>query len=58
MGWVFGPSHPEAKFLNAQIRVRNLESSQAWGFCMDFLNQREGAMVFPPFYLQCTVTEL
>ena len=31
----------------------NLESSQTWGFCMDFLYHREGGMVFtsvfPPF---------
>ncbi len=24
----------------------NLESSQTWGFCMDFLNHREGGIVF------------
>ncbi len=46
----------------AEISGQNLESSQIWGFCMDFINHREGDMVFYKVYLlsplQCTVTEL
>ncbi len=38
----------------------NLESSQTWGFCMDFLNHREGGVVLYEFFLlsplQCTAT--
>jgi hypothetical protein len=29
-----------------EVSGHNLESSQTWGFCMDFLNHREGGMVF------------
>jgi hypothetical protein len=40
----------------------NLESSQTWGFCMDFLNHGQGGIVFYQVFLlspvQCTVTEL
>ncbi len=42
-----------------EISGHNLESSQTWGFCMDFLNHREGSMVFYHVFflstLQCTV---
>ncbi len=41
---------PEAEFMNVQFFIdvsgQNLENSQIWGFCMDFLNHREGGMVF------------
>ncbi len=43
-----------------EVSGHNLESSQTWGTCMDFLNHREGGMVFYqvflPSPLQCTVT--
>jgi hypothetical protein len=29
-----------------EVSGHNLESSQTWGFCMDFLNHREGGKVF------------
>jgi hypothetical protein len=34
-----------------EVSGHNLDSSQTWGFCMDFLNHREGSMVsgFHPF---------
>ncbi len=58
-------SSPEVKFMNVQFREvsgHNLESSQTWGFCMDFLNHREEGMVFYQVFLlsplQCKVTEL
>ncbi len=45
-----------------EVSGHNPESSQAWGFCMDFLNHREGGMGFYQVFLlsplQCTVTEL
>ncbi len=34
-----------------EVSGHNLESSQTWGFCMDFLNHSKGG------YVQCTVTE-
>ncbi len=34
----------------------NPEDSQTWGFCMDFLNQKEGGMLFLLSPLPCTVT--
>ncbi len=39
----------------AEVSGHTLESSQTWGFCMDFLNHREGDFLsgFPPF--ACTV---
>ncbi len=44
----------------AEVSGLNRERSQTWGFCLDFLNQKEGGV---PFYqvllrspLQCTVT--
>ncbi len=58
---------PETKFMNVQynfveVSGHNLESSQTYGFCMDFLNHREGVMVFYQVFLlsplQCTVTKL
>jgi hypothetical protein len=54
---------PEKEYINGiAVAVHNLESSQTWGFYMDFLNHREGGMVFYQFFLlsplQCTVTEL
>jgi len=39
---------PEAEFMNIQLSLLflgNIESSQNWGFCMDFLNHREGGIV-------------
>ncbi len=33
---------------SVEVSRHNLESSQTWGFCMDFWNQREG-VCFPPF---------
>jgi hypothetical protein len=40
----------------------NFDTSQTWGFCMDFLNYKEGGMVFCQVFLlsplQCTVAEL
>ncbi len=45
-----------------EVSGHNLESSQTWGFCMDFLNNREGDMGFYQVFLlsplQCTVTEV
>jgi len=42
-----------------EVSGHNLESSHTWGFCMDFLNHREGDMVFYQVFLlsplQCTV---
>jgi hypothetical protein len=35
-----------------EVSGHNLESSQTWGFCMDFLNEREGGMVFYPVFLR------
>ncbi len=34
----------EAEFLDVKVPVHNLESSQTWGFFMDFLNHREGGL--------------
>ncbi len=46
----------------AEVSGHNLESFQTWGFCMDFLNHREGGMVFYQVFLlsplQCTVNEI
>ncbi len=42
-------SYSEAEFMNVQdveAAGHNLESFQTRGFCMDFLNHREGGMVF------------
>ncbi len=45
-----------------EVSGHNLESSQTWGFCMDFLNHSEGGMVFYQVFLlsplQCTVNDL
>jgi hypothetical protein len=45
-----------------EVSGHNLESSQTRGFCMDFLNHREGGMFFYKVFLlsplQCTVNEL
>ncbi len=41
--------HTEAEIMNVQsveVSGHNLESSQTWGFCMDFLNHMEGGIVF------------
>jgi hypothetical protein len=44
---------------HVEVSGHNLESSQAWGFCMDFLNHREGGYGFlsgfPPFSFTETV---
>ncbi len=34
-----------------EVSGHNLDSSQIWGFCMDFINHKEGGIVscFPPF---------
>jgi hypothetical protein len=44
-----------------EVSGHNLESSQTWCSCMDFLNHREGGMVFFQVFLlsrlQCTVTD-
>jgi hypothetical protein len=41
------------------VSGRNLESSQTWGYCVDFLNHREGVVFlfqfFPLSPLQCRV---
>jgi hypothetical protein len=34
-----------------EVSGHNLESSQTCGFCMDFLNHREGGMVFYQVFL-------
>ena len=57
--WWLNHWRPEAEFMSIhfnnliEVSGHNLESSQTWGFCMDFLNHREGGMVFcqgfPPF---------
>ena len=43
------------------VSGHNLESSQTWGFCMDFLSLGEGGVVFYQVFrltpLQCTVTQ-
>ncbi len=43
-----------------EVSGHNLESSQTWSFCMNFLHHREGGMVFYQVFLlsplQCTVT--
>ncbi len=45
-----------------EVSGQNLESSQSWGFCVDFLIYREEGMVFYEVFLlsplQCTVTKL
>ncbi len=44
-----------------EVSRHNLESSQTWGFCMNFLNHREGMVFYQVFLLsplQCTATEL
>ena len=50
-----------------EVSGHNLESSQTWGFCMDFLNHREGGygflsgflpFSFKVYSVQCTVTLL
>ncbi len=50
----------EAKFF--EVSGHNLESSQTWSFCMDFLNQREEGMGFYQVFLlsplQCAAAEL
>ncbi len=56
-------SNPHSWTYNfAEISRQNLESYQTWGFCMDFLNHREGGKVFYQVYLlsplQCAATEL
>ncbi len=33
-----------------EVSGHHFESSQTWGFCMDFLNHREGSMIFHPFF--------
>ncbi len=49
------------KYNFVEVSGHNLESShsQTWGFCMDFLNHREGQMLFYQVFLlsplQCTV---
>jgi hypothetical protein len=37
---------PEDEFLNVEVFGHDLASFQNLGFCMDFLNHREGGMVF------------
>jgi hypothetical protein len=45
--WVFTSQKPNSWTNNCiEVYGHNLESSQAWGFRMDFLNDREGGMVF------------
>ncbi len=43
-----------------EVFGHNLESFQTWGFCMDFLNHRDGGVVFYQVFLlsllQCTRT--
>ncbi len=34
-----------------EVSGHNLESSQTWGFCMDFLNHRQGGTVFNKVFL-------
>jgi hypothetical protein len=36
----------------------NLEISQTWGFCMNFLNHREGGMVFYQVFLLSPLQKL
>ncbi len=52
----------ETEFNLVELSEHNLESSQTSGFCTDFLNHREGGMVFYQVFLlshlQCTVAEL
>ncbi len=57
--------NPEAKLMTYNflgVSGHNLESSETWGFCMDFLNQKVGGIVFYQVFffspLECTVTEL
>jgi hypothetical protein len=51
----FSTRYPETEILNVQFLWdfgHNFESSQNLGFCLVFLNHREGAVVlsvFPPF---------
>ncbi len=51
----------EAEFMNVEVSEHNLESSQTWVFCMDFLNQKEGLLFSIRFSLlsplQCTVQQ-
>ncbi len=64
--WPVDFGWPEAEFMNEQFRNfvevsgHNLESSQTWGFCTDFLNHREGGKVFYQIFLlsplQCAAT--
>ncbi len=62
--WSFYWSRIHERTISSRFLLsgHNLESSQTWGFCMDFLNQQEGAMVFYQVFLlsslQCKVAEL
>jgi hypothetical protein len=43
---------PNSRMYNfVEVSRHNLESSQTWGFCMDFLNHREGGYGFLGFDL-------
>jgi hypothetical protein len=51
----------EAEFMNVQVHWgfgHNLESSQTWGFCMDFFNHREGGVVLFQFFLLSPLQKL
>ncbi len=61
--WMLGGQKPNSWTYNfVEVSGYNHESSQPCGFCMDFLNHREGDTVFYQVFfrspLQCTVTEL
>jgi hypothetical protein len=51
----------EAEFMIVQfckVSGHNLESSQTWGLCMDFLNHRAGGMVFYKIFLLFQIIDL
>ncbi len=41
-----------------EVSGHNLESSQTWGFCMDFLNQREEGIVYEQVFLLSPLQKL
>ncbi len=52
---------PDAEFMNEQfheVSGHNLESSQTWGFCMDFLNHWERGVVFYQVFLLSPLQKL
>jgi hypothetical protein len=50
--WRGPPKRNSWMYNFVEVSGHNLESSQTWGFCMDFLNHRVGGMVFYQVFLR------